>query len=541
LKPEDLPMQVASREGREVRDASLTLQFKDGSTREIFGGAVPLFDDRGKPRGSIGAFVDITELKHAEAGMKEIAEKYSYLFDNTSDGVWIHDVNGKILDVNDAYCRMSGYKREEIIGMRIDKLEARESPIKAFPHNENLIKSGHGRFESLHRRKDGSLFNVDISALYIDKRGGQVAIFTRDITDRKKSEETLRETRDYLENLLNYANAPIIVWNPDFRITQFNHAFEHLTGYSSEEVTGQKLEFLFPEENRELSMDHIRKAVEGERWESVEIPIRHKGGHVSTVLWNSATLFDKGGNNAVATIAQGMDITDRKKAESKLLEQAQELEQFAYVVSHDLKEPLRKVTNYIDLLKMAIDQAEIKDIPHYMDVIGRGALRMSNLIDDLLTFARLSRPVQETEVPMNRIVRNVLGDLEIEIKERKAIIKTGKLPTIRGVPQQIHGLFQNLLTNALKFQKGQIPKIFIRASNKGKVWQITVEDNGIGIAPQFHRQIFGVFQRLHGRDVYPGAGIGLALCRKIVERHGGEIWVESELGKGSKFHFTFPK
>ena len=370
----------------------------------------------------------------------------------------------------------------------------------------------------------------------------------QDITERKLAEEALRETKDYLENLFNYANAPIIVWDPVFRITRFNHAFERLTGRSASEVIGKKLDILFPEQSREESLAHIQRAVAGERWEVVEIPIQHVDGSVRTVLWNSATLYAPDGKMPIATIAQGQDITERKLAEEALHRRTDELvrsnadlEQFAYIASHDLQEPLRMVSSYVQLLANRYKGKLDQDADDFIGFAHDGATRMQRLINDLLTYSRAgTRELNFGEVNLETVFSQALDNLKMAIKDNRAIITHDPMPVAYGDSDQLIRVFQNLLGNAVKFHGDVPPQVHVAAEISANECVCSVRDNGIGIAPEYSNRIFLLFQRLHPRSEYPGMGIGLAVCKKIVERHGGRIWVESKPGVGSTFYFTVP-
>ena len=363
-----------------------------------------------------------------------------------------------------------------------------------------------------------------------------------DITDHKLAEEALRESNAYLENLFNYANAPIIVWDPQFRITRFNHAFEFLTGRSVAEVLGQSLEILFPSSLAAHSMELIRKTVTGERWETVEIKILHRDESVRTVLWNSATLFAPDGITPIATIAQGQDITIRKQIENKLQEKNTELERFTYTVSHDLKSPLITIQTYAGMIVNDIESGNLVHAREDMKRIEGAASKMTNLLDDLLELSRVGKMMNApAHVDMNRLVQDCLEQLAGPLNLMKIEVEVQpRLPGVIGDQHRIMEVLQNLIENAIKYRGDQVaPCIKIGTRENGIETVFFIGDNGAGIDPLHHEKIFDLFNKLDTRS--QGTGVGLALVKRIVEVHGNRVWVESEgVGKGSCFCFTLP-
>jgi PAS domain S-box-containing protein len=363
-----------------------------------------------------------------------------------------------------------------------------------------------------------------------------------------KSERALRETSQYLENLIGYANAPIIVWDPEYRITRFNRAFEVLIGRTAKEVIGKPLDILFPGKCRETNMNLILRTSTGERWETVEIPVLTVNGETRTVLWNSATLYEADGTTVLSTIAQGLDITERKEMDARLRRKAdelarsnEELERFAYVASHDLREPLRMVTSFSQLLQQRYQSRLDTDADEFIHYVVEGGKRMDALVNDLLEFSRINsraKPLEATD--MNIVVEDALQGLSIAIEESGASIEVEYLPTVPVDRTQMSQVFQNLLSNAIKFRGENAPLIRIGAIRNETEWVFSVQDNGIGIDPSYAETIFEIFKRLHTKEEYPGTGIGLAISRRIIERHGGKIGVKSDIGKGSTFTFTIP-
>ncbi len=219
----------------------------------------------------------------------------------------------------------------------------------------------------------------------------------------------------------------------------------------------------------------------------------------------------------------------------------QEIEQFAFVASHDLQQPLRSISNFTSLLEQKIEDAADEDAKQYMNFIKGGATRMSSLISDLLEYSRIGKEMKKEKIDCNAIVNEIIADMNAIINETGAQINVGKLPVVTGYVY-LKSVFRNLLSNAVKFTKKDTkPVIDITAKDTGKEYVFTIQDNGIGIENTYKERIFVIFQRLHTRQDYPGTGIGLSICKKIVELHGGKIWVESEPGKGSSFHFTISK
>jgi len=244
-----------------------------------------------------------------------------------------------------------------------------------------------------------------------------------------------------------------------------------------------------------------------------------------------------------------VEIAARKKVEKKLNEYAielerknKELEQFAYVASHDLQEPLRTVSNYVELLEEKYsDTADLETKKHILFIKGATS-KMQNLIKDLLDISRIGRSALRSAIDCNEILRTVIVELEVSIKESDAVITSTVLPIVMGNEIELKQLFQNLISNAIKFRKKNVaPRITITAEEKNTEYLFTITDNGIGIPEKYKDKVFIIFQRLHNTDEYPGTGIGLATCNKIVTLHKGKIWVESVLGEGSTFHFTISK
>jgi light-regulated signal transduction histidine kinase (bacteriophytochrome) len=236
------------------------------------------------------------------------------------------------------------------------------------------------------------------------------------------------------------------------------------------------------------------------------------------------------------------DIEDQKRIESQLRRANQDLEQFAYSASHDLQEPLRQVATFTQMLQRRYKGHLDERADEFIGYTVQGALRMEMLVRDLLSYTQAAQvgEAPPTEVDVNSVVKEAFQNLKMSIQENQAVLEVDSLPTLLIHRVQLVQLFQNLIGNALKYRGEDTPRIRISAEREGTWWPFSVEDNGIGIAPRYHEQVFGLFKRLHGGDKYKGTGIGLAICQKIVEQHGGRIWVESAVGEGSRFYLTLP-
>ena len=372
-------------------------------------------------------------------------------------------------------------------------------------------------------------------------------LYARDITGRKNAEVALQETQDYLNSLLNYANAPIIVWDPLFHITQFNRAFERLTGRAAEDVIGTHLDILFPEEQKAHAMEHIRRAVSGERMEVEEISIQHKDGFVRTVLWNSATLYAQDNKTTLATIAQGQDITERKAAEDELKQRTidleasnKELESFSYSVSHDLRAPLRSITGFSNVLLEDYSDELDNEGKSYLKKISDSGELMGQLMDDLLKLSRVTRgDLTMEKLDLSNMAQKIISDLVKDEPKRKVKVTIAPNMSANGDKNLLGLVLQNLLGNAWKYTgKTAEPRIEMGIVEHNGKQAYFVRDNGVGFDMAYANKLFQPFQRLHNASEFAGTGIGLATVQRIIRRHGGEVWAEGKVGEGATFYFT---
>jgi PAS domain S-box-containing protein len=467
---------------------------------------------------------------------------------------------GNITVWNQAAERTFGWKAEEVLGKPLpfipeDKLEEHRD-MRA----HGLQGLGFAGREIERLRKDGSPIDLSISTAAIRGDDGAVrAVFAifQDITARKRAERSLRESEHRLrerEEALRLAteSAEVGIWHYDVahHRLKLSALAAKLIGLApqDDEIGVKRFLDRVHEDDRPAVRLNIRDTLEEGNEYSAEY--RVMGPHGET-RWVAARGLAATGEDGRRTRFSGVisDITERKRVEQELARHAQDLarsnadlQQFAFVTSHDLQEPLRTIGAYAQLLLRRSESRLDADGRVYLGFIVDGATRMQRLINDLLAFSRILHGQERAakEVDMEAVFGWAVMNLNNAIKETGAAITHDPLPHLPGNEQEIVQLMQNLLGNAIKYHGPEPPRIHLSAEEHDGEIRFTVSDNGIGIDPAYHQQIFGVFKRLHGKDV-PGTGIGLALCKRIVEKHGGRIWVDSEVGKGARFCFTLQR
>ncbi len=540
----------------------------------------------------VGTGQDITERRKSEEALRRSQEEFirlASIVESSGDSIIGTTLDGTIDSWNRGAEKLYGYRKEEIIGKSIavlfpeDKVEELNEKLERIRRMEPI-----GDHESVRLRKDGIPVPVSVITSPVKNREGEVlgaSIIARDITRRIEAEQALRESQRLFNQFMD--NSPTVAFMKDEegRYVYVNRTFEKLYDQKLANMKG-KSDFewlpnqiaseLQKNDKAALEAEHVVEAVEripvadgsvrdwlvfrfvvnstsnkkllggvavdiSERRKAEDMIRRANAELELRVLERTRELDMAIGNMQTEIIA-------RKRAESELAKRAeelavsnQELEQFAMIASHDLQEPLRKISSYGGLLsqryKGQIDDKADKFIGHMTD----GVQRMQNLIKGLLAYARIGRMgIPFRKVNLIEVVQQTLSDLESVIQENDAVVTYENLPSIQANPSQMGQLFQNLISNALKFRGRESPRIQIWGEQRANEWVIAVKDNGIGIEKQYVDRIFQIFQRLHSQKDFPGTGIGLAVCKKIVEIHGGKIWLQSEKGMGTTFFFSLP-
>ncbi len=502
-----------------------------------------------KPSGELSGFSkvtrDLTESRAMEA-------RYRTLLEAAPDAIVISGPGGLIELTNLEAERLFGYGKEEMVGQPVTMLIPEElrggyrEDAEQFLQGDFHRRMGAG-LELRARKKDGCEIPVEISFSPLEgPEGVSMTAAIRDVTERKRTETRFRM-------LLESAPDAMVIVNCEGRIELSNAQTEKLFGYSPAELAGRPVEILIPENLHDAHRVH-RSAFFGaprkrEMGAGLDLMAQRKDGSFFPVEISLSPLEGPNGTSVTAAIR---DVTERVAAVRLLAEKMTELrqsnealEQFAHIASHDLQEPLRMVASYVQLISKRYKGKLDADADEFIGFAVDGTQRMKRLIEDLLVFSRAGMGAVDFEsVRSEDALKEALNNLRASIGESHAEVSYDALPTVATGELQLVQLFQNLVGNAIKYRGERVPRIHISAlrqvAEEGEEWVFSVADNGIGIEPQYFDRVFVIFQRLHGRGEYEGTGIGLAICKRVLQQQGGRIWVESEPGKGSIFHFSLP-
>ena len=500
------------------------------------------------------AIRDISVRKAAELHLAQMEGRYRGLLEAAPDAMVVVNQAGEIVLLNVQAEEQFGYRRDELVGQKVKNIIPEgfaESIIADGTRTaaEALAQQIGTGIELSGRRKDKTEFPIEIMLSPLESAEGiLVTAAIRDISVRKAAELHLAQMEGRYRGLLEAAPDAMVVVNQGGEIVLLNVQAEKQFGYRRDELLGQKVKNIIPEGFAErLVADALRStedALAQQIGTGIELSGRHKNGSEFPIEIMLSPLESAGGILVTAAVR---DITTRKAAEANLLEKVaelnrsnEELGQFAYIASHDLQEPLRMVASYTQLLSRRYKGKLDSDADEFIAFAVDGAGRMQRLIQDLLTFSRVGTKGRDLlATSSEEALQQALINLRGAIEQSGAQVTHGPLPNVIADETQLIQLFQNLIGNGIKYQKNGAPKVHVSAAmNGGDKYTFSVQDNGLGIDSQYFEKIFGMFQRLHKREEFAGTGIGLAICKKIVERHGGRISVESKVGHGSTFHFA---
>ncbi len=496
---------------------------------------------------------DISVRKAAEKHLAQMEGRYRGLLEAAPDAMVVVNKCGEIVLLNVQAEKQFGYRRDELLGQKVtniipegfaerliaDDLRSTEAALA------QVIGTG---IELIAKRKDGSNFPIEIMLSPLESDAGiLVTAAVRDISVRKTAEKHLAQMEGRYRGLLEAAPDAMVVVNTRGEIVLLNVQAEKQFGYRRDELIGQQMKNIIPEGFAErLIADALRStevALAQQIGTGIELTAQRKDGSDFPIeIMLSPLESDEG---ILVTVAI-RDIAMRKKSDADLIQKVEELArsnrelgQFASIASHDLQEPLRMVASYTQLLARRYKGKLDADADEFIAFAVDGASRMQRLIQDLLTYSRVGTKGKDlADTSSEEALKTALLNLRAAIEESGAVITHDPLPRVVADDMQLVQLFQNLVGNAIKYQSPGTPRVHISAArNDGKKWVFSVQDNGLGIDSQYFERIFGMFQRLHKREEFAGTGIGLAICKKIVERHEGNISVESQPGQGSTFRF----
>jgi PAS domain S-box-containing protein len=524
------------------------VQFADGCIRSLYGNAMPQLEADGSVLWH-GSITDVTDRKQLVEKLQENKDILRSVLDNAPLGIWMQDKDGKMLFVNKNFCNNVGIPEEQFL--KVPHYAELYQPEIASACIQSDIEATISDTTCISYEKlpftDGKIHDVEVYKTRVkDIQHGNPGLIgiMQDVTERKQAEEKIRQ----LSKAVEQSPVSIVITNIDGAIEYVNPKFEMVTGYSFEEAIGKNPRIL---KSGHTSMEDYKDMwatlSNGATWQGEFHNVKKNGDF----YWESATISPIVNAQGKTThyLAIKEDITSRKQADEILKTYAaeletsnQDLENFAYIASHDLQEPLRMITGFLSLLAKRLEGKLDKDNKQFIDFAVDGAARMRILINDLLQYSRTGTNKEAfVDIDLNEVLAYNITLLKDSINKNEASIAVKPLPVIFANKTFINELFVNLLTNALKYRGEQTPFIEVGYTEETDKFIFYIKDNGIGISKAYFDKIFVIFQRLHAKEAYSGTGIGLALCKKIVETHKGKIWVQSEEGIGSCFYFSIPK
>ncbi|MEO6437082.1 MAG: PAS domain S-box protein [Tepidisphaeraceae bacterium] len=500
------------------------------------------------------AIRDISVRKQAEEHLAQMEGRYRGLLEAAPDAMVVVNPDGEIVLLNLQAEKQFGYRRDELLGQQVKNIIPEGFAERLIADGTRTAEDALAQqigmgIELQGRRKDGSEFPIELMLSPLESaKGILVTAAIRNISVRKNAEKHLAQMEGKYRGLLEAAPDAMVVVNQGGAIVLLNIQAEKQFGYRRNELLGQQVKNIIPEGfAARLLADGLRSAEDALAQQigtGIELSGRRRDGSEFPIELMLSPLGSAEGTLVTAAIR---DISVRKNAEKHLAQKVaelsrsnEELGQFAYVASQDLQEPLRMVASYTQLLSRRYKGKLDSDADEFIAFAVDGASRMQRLIQDLLVYSRVGTKGKDLlDISSEDALQQALKNLRGAIQESSALVTHDLLPNVLADEMQLIQLFQNLVGNAIKYQRPGVPRVKISAAKNGETgWMFSVRDNGLGIDPQYFERIFGMFQRLHKREEFAGTGIGLAICKKIVERHGGSISVESRPGQGSTFRFA---
>jgi len=530
--PYDVELQIVTAKNKTIWIRAIGQpEFYEGACRRIY-----------------GVFQDIEKWKVAEKKLTESEEQFRQTFEHAVIGMALVNKKGVWTRVNDSFCELVGYSRVELLELGFQDLSHPDDLDDSIKELQELSRGERKVYlkEKRYIHKNGQDIWLVIGVSRVTNAEGKTLHYVAqysDITERKLAEQKLRQSEKEIQQTFDNAVIGMALVDKTGKWIRVNDSLCQLLGYTRAALLTMTFADVSHPDYLKETYNHLEKLVVGE----VEVFHReecfiHKSGQEVYAMVGVSKITNENGE-LIHYVAQYADITERKLAAEKIQKYAiletktKEMEQFSYIVSHDLREPLATMKGYLNLLLEEFSEEMPEDAQAILQFSVDGANRMDDLIHGLLNYSRLSQVKELVRLDCKEIITTVLADLSATITKNKATFEIDDLPTLLGYPVEIKQLFQNLISNSIKFRKEIIPPIIQISSEKVKYgWAFKVKDNGIGIHESERERVFQIFQRLN-KD-YEGTGIGLANCKKIVELHNGEIWITSKLGEGSTFNFT---
>lgn len=491
-----------------------------------------------------------TRAENPRSKWEEELERFKRLADTANDALCVLDEDSRFIYANRSACRMFGlpeYKLGQLratdAGLGMDETQFRNLFRRS---REEVILP----FETEVKRADGTVLPIEVSLSYVTiGEKGYLFSVSRDITCRRKAEEALRRSEQFSQGIIQSSHDCLMVLDAEGRIVFLNPASKALLGISDfRSLLNRYWAELWSGAQREKAVSALKSAMGGELTQ-YQGSFAAPGGVMKH--WDVlVTPMTDDENRVERILVVARDISALKTSEDQLRHTADELgrsnrdlSDFASIASHDLQEPLRAITSYLGLVKRRYLKSMEPAAASYVDSALEGARRMRDLIEGLLSYSRVgSRGEEPKLISLDEAVNRAVGNLRVVLQETSTTLMRDKLPFVNADPIQLEQLFQNLIGNAVKFRQSRPPVIQLTCSEKGSEWIFAVQDNGVGFEMRDADKVFEVFRRLHCKSKFTGSGIGLAVCKRIVERHGGKIWVDwAEVGQGTRICFTLPK